>query len=440
MKSNLGPKGTLKMLVGGAGQIKLTKDGSVLLHEMQIQHPTAGMIARSATAQDDIVGDGTTSNVLLIGEMMRQAQRLVQEQVHPRIITEGYELARKESLKFLEEFKIVKEVPEKPLLVSVARTALCTKLHPDLANQLVDIVVDAVAIIKIPEKPLDLHMIEIMHMVHRLASDTQLVRGLVLDHGARHPDMPKRLERCHILTCNTSLEYEKTEVNSQFFFSNAGDRDKMAKSERKFTDERCRKIIELKEKVTKDNDTSFVIINEKGIDPICLEMFANAGIIALRRAKRRNMERIVLACGGEAVNSVEDLKPSDLGWADKVEEHVLGEEKYTFISGVKNPRSCTILIKGPNEHTISMLKEATRDGLRAVKNVYDDKAVVPGAGSFEIACSVRLNEYCKEVQGKAKLGIQAFAEALLVIPKVSFHLFRPSLKTAATISKRHSSS
>lgn len=191
MKSNLGPKGTLKMLVGGAGQIKLTKDGSVLLHEMQIQHPTAGMIARSATAQDDIVGDGTTSNVLLIGEMMKQAQRLVQEQVHPRIITEGYELARKESLKFLEEFKIVKEVPEKPLLVSVARTALCTKLQPDLANQLVDIVVDAVNIIKIPEKPLDLHMIEIMHMVHRLASDTKLVRGLVLDHGARNPDMPK---------------------------------------------------------------------------------------------------------------------------------------------------------------------------------------------------------------------------------------------------------
>jgi T-complex protein 1 subunit zeta len=136
----------------------------------------------------------------------------------------------------LEEFKIVREVTEKPLLVSVARTALCTKLHPDMANQLVDIVVDAVGIIKIPDKPLDLHMIEIMHMVHRLASDTELVRGLVLDHGARHPDMPKRLEKCHILTCNVSLEYEKTEVNSQFFFSNATDRDKMAKSERKFTD------------------------------------------------------------------------------------------------------------------------------------------------------------------------------------------------------------
>lgn len=147
-------------------------------------------------------------------------------------------------------------------------------------------------------------------------------------------------------------------------------------------------------------------------------MFAKAGIIALRRAKRRNMERIVLACGGTAVNSVEELTENDLGYADLVEEHVLGEEKYTFISGVKNPRSCTILIKGPNEHTISMIKEATRDGLRAVKNVYDDKAVVPGAGSFEIACSVHLTEYMKEVEGKAKLGIQAFAESLLVIPKV----------------------
>lgn len=205
MKSNLGPKGTLKMLVGGAGQIKLTKDGNVLLHEMQIQHPTAGMIARSATAQDDIVGDGTTSNVLLIGDLMKQAQRLVQEQVHPRIITEGYELARKEALKFLETFKITRDTVEKPLLTSVARTALCTKLHPDLANQLVDIVVEAVDIIKIDDKPIDLHMIEIMHMVHRLASNTELIKGLVLDHGGRHPDMPKRLQNCHILTCNVSL-------------------------------------------------------------------------------------------------------------------------------------------------------------------------------------------------------------------------------------------
>jgi T-complex protein 1 subunit zeta len=240
----------------------------------------------------------------------------------------------------------------------------------------------------------------------------------VLDHGGRHPDMPKKLTNCYILTCNISLEYEKTEVNSSFFFSNAEDRQKLADSERKFTDERCQKIIDLKRKLCTGNDKSFVLINEKGIDPISLEALAKENIIALRRAKRRNMERIVLACGGFSVNSVEDLSEADLGYADEVYEQGLGEEKYTFVEGVKHPRSCTILIKGPNEHTIAMIKDAVRDGLRAVKNVYDDKCVVPGAGSFEVAANIHLNEYCKTVEGKAKLGIQAFAESLLVVPKV----------------------
>jgi len=193
----------------------------------------------------------------------------------------------------------------------------------------------------------------------------------------------------------------------------------------------------LKKKVCEGNDKSFVVINEKGIDPVCLEAFANEKIIALRRAKRRNMERIVLACGGTAVNSVEELTEADLGYADEVYEVTLGEEKYTFIEGVKNPRSCTVLIKGPNEHTIAQIKDAVRDGLRAVKNVYDDKAVVPGAGSFEIACHEHLTEYGKGVEGKAKLGIQSFAESLLVIPKVNIVLnFRPLLKTVATIFKK----
>jgi len=230
--------------------------------------------------------------------------------------------------------------------------------------------------------------------------------------------MPKKLTNCYLLTSNVSLEYENTEVNSSFFFSNAEDREKLSRSERRFTDERCQKIIDLKRKVCEGNDKSFVLINEKGIDPICLEMLANDNIIALRRAKKRNMERIILACGGNSVNSVEGISVDDLGYADEVYEVSLGEEKYTFVEGVKNPRSCTILINGPNEHTIAMIKEAVRDGLRSVKNVYDDRCVIPGAGSFEVAASVHLTEYCKSVEGKAKLGIQAFAESLLIIPKV----------------------
>ncbi|KRX07999.1 GroEL-like apical domain [Pseudocohnilembus persalinus] len=418
MKSNLGPKGTLKMLVGGAGQIKLTKDGNILLHEMQIQHPTAIMIARSATAQDDIVGDGTTSNVLFIGEMMKLAQRLYQDGIHPRIIVDGYETAKQETLRFLEEFKVNAENPDKALLLSVARTALQTKLHPELSKLLVDIVVDAVQIVRQPEKAIDLHMVEIMHMVHKLGTTTRLIKGLVLDHGARHANMPEKLKNVYILTANVSLEYEKTEVHSGFFYSTADQREKLQQSERRFTDERCRKIIELKKKVCDGTNKTFCLINQKGIDPVCLDMLAQEGIIALRRAKRRNMERIVLACGGNAINDVEELTESDLGWCEEVYEQSLGDDKYTFLEGVKDPKSCTILINGPNEHTIAQIKDAVRDGLRVVKNVYEDKCVVPGAGSFEIAASVHLQKFAEDIKGKTKLAVLEFANALLVIPKV----------------------
>merc|ERR1712066_317522 len=177
--------------------------------------------------------------------------------------------------------------------------------------------------------------------------------------GARHPDMPKRLEKCYILTLNVSLEYEKSEVNAGFFYSSSEQRDGLVASERKFTDEKVKKIIELKRKVcTEENKKSFVLINQKGIDPPSLEMLARENIIALRRAKRRNMERLPLAVGGNAVNSVDDLEVDDLGYAECVYEQTLEDEKYTFIEGVKNPHSCTLLIKGPNEHSISQMKDA----------------------------------------------------------------------------------
>jgi len=163
-------------------------------------------------------------------------------------------------------------------------------------------------------------MVEIMHMVHKEGSDTKLIRGLVLDHGARHPDMPMKLNKCHILTCNISLEYEKTEVISGFFYSNAEERERLATSERRFTDERCQKIIDFKKSVCDGTDKTFVLINQKGIDPICLDMLAKEGIIALRRAKKRNMERLVLSCGGSALNSLDDITVDDLGYAEEVSQ------------------------------------------------------------------------------------------------------------------------
>lgn len=235
VRSNLGPRGTLKMLVDGSGNLKMTKDGKVLLTEMQIQNPTAAMIARTAVAQDEQCGDGTTSVVLLVGELLKQAERYIQEGVHSRVVSEGFDVAKAGVLQFLEEFKKPIKA-ERATLIQIAHTALATKLPPKLAKQLSDSVVDAVLAIRPSEpsavdapaptgenstervdewmtrNPIDLHMVEIMKMQHKSSTDTQLVRGLVMDHGARHPDMPKRVKNAYVLTLNVSLEYEKTYV------------------------------------------------------------------------------------------------------------------------------------------------------------------------------------------------------------------------------------
>ncbi|XP_043910146.1 T-complex protein 1 subunit zeta [Protopterus annectens] len=417
LRTNLGPKGTMKMLVSGAGDIKLTKDGNVLLQEMQIQHPTASLIAKVATAQDDITGDGTTSNVLIIGELLKQADLYISEGLHPRIVTEGFEAAKEKALEILEKLKVPKE-GDRETLLNVARTSLCTKVHTELAEILTEAVVDAVLAIRKPSEPVDLHMVEIMEMKHKTDCDTTLIRGLVLDHGARHPDMKKRVEDAFILVCNVSLEYEKTEVSSGFFYKSADEREKLVKAERKFIEARVKKIVELKKTVCGDTSKGFVVINQKGIDPFSLDALAKEGIVALRRAKRRNMERLTLACGGIAMNSVDDLTPECLGHAGLVYEHTLGEEKFTFIEECDNPRSVTLLIKGPNKHTITQIKDAVRDGLRAVKNAIEDGCVVPGAGAFEVAVANALVKYKPNIKGKAQLGVQAFADALLIIPKV----------------------
>nr|XP_055244457.1 T-complex protein 1 subunit zeta-2 isoform X2 [Gorilla gorilla gorilla] len=459
LRTNLGPKGTVKMLVSGAGDIKLTKDGNVLLHEMQIQHPTASLIAKVARAQDDVTGDGTTSNVLIIGELLKQADLYISEGLHPRIIAEGFEAAKIKALEVLEEVKVTTEMKRK-ILLDVARTSLQTKVHAELADVLTEVVVDSVLAVRRPGYPIDLFMVEIMEMKHKLGTDTKLIQGLVLDHGARHPDMKKRVEDAFILICNVSLEYEKTEVNSGFFYKTAEEKEKSVKAERKFIEDRVQKIIDLKDKVCAQSNKGFVVINQKGLvlspkleclggtiiahysvdllGPSDLSTSASQvarttgvhhhawliyslakhGIVALRRAKRRNMERLSLACGGMAVNSFEDLTVDCLGHAGLVYEYTLGEEKFTFIEECVNPCSVTLLVKGPNKHTLTQVKDAIRDGLHAIKNAIEDGCMVPGAGAIELAMAEALVTYKNSIKGRARLGVQAFADALLIISKV----------------------
>uniref|UniRef100_A0A8C2MQT5 Chaperonin containing TCP1 subunit 6B n=1 Tax=Cricetulus griseus TaxID=10029 RepID=A0A8C2MQT5_CRIGR len=393
LRPSLGPKGALKMLVSGAGDIKLTKDGNVLLHEMQIQHPTASIIAKVAAAQDHITGDGTTSNVLIIGELLKQADLYISEGLHPRIIAEGFDAAKTKALEVLDNIKVEKEM-KREILLDVARTSLRTKVHAELADVLTEAVVDSVLAIRRPGLPIDLFMVEIVEMRHKSETDTQLIRGLVLDHGARHPSMKKQVQDAFILICNVSLEYEKTEVSSGFFYKTVEEKEKLVKAERKFIEDRVQKIIDLKQKVCAESNKGFVVINQKGIDPFSLEMLAKYDIVALRRE-------------GDC-----------LGHAGLVFEYSLGEEKFTFIEDCVNPLSVTLLIKGPNKHTLIQIKDALRDGLRAVKNAIEDGCVVPGAGAVEVAIAEALVNYKHRVQGRARLGIQAFADALLIIPKV----------------------
>ena len=266
LQSNLGPQGTLKLLVGGAGQLKLTKDGLVLLKEMQIQHPTAALIARTATAQDDVTGDGTTSTVLLCGELLRQADRHITEGLHPRLLVEGLEQARDAALEFLTSVKVEHQdmIQNRDLLVSVAQTSLGTKLSDP--QQLAQALASAMqCIYESPDKPIDLHRIEVLSIPRSnvMGGDetpSQFINGIVMDHGARHPDMPSKLENCHVMTCNVSLEYEKTETQSGFVYSTAEEREKLVESERQWLDERCQQIIQFKRRVCKENEVSLLLI------------------------------------------------------------------------------------------------------------------------------------------------------------------------------------
>jgi T-complex protein 1 subunit zeta len=422
LKTNLGPNGTLKMLVSGGGDIKLTKDGNVLLHQMQISNPTASLIARTATSQDDVCGDGTTSTVLVIGELLKQALRAISEGLHPRVISDGFEAGRILAQEYLETLKIKVAAEDTAKLRAVAKNSLRTKVRHALADSLADDVTDAIAIVAAGTpvgNRINLHMVEIQEMQQGADTDTRLVRGLVLDHGARHPDMPKHLEgEVFVLTCNVSFEYEKSETNAGLFYSSAEGREKMANSERAFVEQRVAKVIALKDELCGDDPKKhFLVVNQKGIDPFALEAFAKAGILALRRAKRRNMERMTLCCGGTQVNSLDDLSADALGKCGLVYEHVLGEDKFTFVERAEKPTSCTLLIKGPTKHSIAQTKDAIRDGLRAVKNTLDDGCVIPGAGAFYVGAYKYVMEGKDKVKGRAKLGAVAFAESLLVIPK-----------------------
>jgi len=355
---------------------------------------------------------------LIISHIIHGANKLLNEGIHTSYIIEGLLEGFKESLRVLEEMKLKKTI-DATIIRNIAELNARTKLHGSVAPMIAEQVVNAILCITDPQTgQSDLHMVEIMTMKQKTAKETQLIKGIVMDHGARHPFMPKELKNCYILTCNVSLEFEKTEVNAKILYGSSDERTKMAGGERSYIDKRAQQIVALKERVCK-NGEGFVVLNQSGIDTNSLDILANAGIMALRRVKRRNMERLVLCCGGQAVNSTDDLKPSMLGRAGRVKEITLGEDCYTTVDEVQNPKSVTILIKGPNNYTIHLMKNAINNALTSIHSTLRDGVVLPGAAAFELTAVNRIRQYAHEKLAgtKKKYGAELFASALETIPR-----------------------
>ena len=416
MRKNLGPKGTFKILVSASGDIRLTKNGSLLLKEMQIQNPVALLIARYISSQNNNCGDGATSIVLILGELFRHIEKYLEKNIHPQILCEGIDIGKRQLEQWLNT-KIIKSKKKKLILFRIAKSIFETKLKASSIDRISKIVVEAVLTIHKKKEISDLNLIEILQMEGQSENDSRFVRGLVLDHGSRHPDMPKIMHNVFVLVCNISLEYEKSEINSSFTSLSCDQQEKQFNKERELIDKKINKIIQLKRLVCKKGNKGFLVINQKGIDNISLDLFCREGILALRRAKKKNMERISVLCNSIPVNSSDDIDSSILGFAGLVYEQIIGDEKYTFIENVSNPFSGTILIKGSNIFLRKNTEEVIKNGIKAVKMGIEDKCCLRGGGLVEYASFKFLSSYADIVSGGAKYGILSLAKALMIIPE-----------------------
>jgi len=419
LKTSLGPKGLDKMLVDSFGDITVTNDGASIVKEMEVQHPAAKLLVETAKAVDAEVGDGTTSVVVLAGTLLTKAEALLDQNIHPTIIIEGYKKAATKAVEFLDEIAVKLDVsgvetPEglakvKPELVKVLNTTLASKYlaTPDIINKLIDMVISA-AVVAAEKKPdgtyeVRLDNIKIEKKKGASLADSQLVYGVVLDKEVVHPGMPKRVEKARIALLDAPLEIEKPEITAKINITSP----EQIKS---FLDEEAKMLKDMVDKLVAVGAN--VVICQKGIDDVAQHFLAKKGILAVRRVKRSDMEKLERATGGRIVTSIRDLTPNDLGYAELVEERRVGNDKMVFVEGCKNPKAVTILVRGANDMIVDETERSLNDALHTMRNMLRDPKIIPGGGAPEIEVALRLRKYAESVGGKEQLAIQAFADAL----------------------------
>ena len=410
VRTSLGPRGMDKMLVDSFGDVTITNDGATILDEMEVQHPAAKMMVEVAKTQDDEVGDGTTTSVVVAGELLKKAEELINKDVHPTIIADGYRLASTRALAILQEIALKVDPSDKQILRRVAEVSLASKLLADHKESMAELAVNAV--LQVAEKTpggynIDIEDIKIEKKPGESLTDTELIKGIVLDKEVVHPGMPKRVEEAKIALVDLPLEVEKTEFDAKINIENP---DQM----KAFLDEEENM---LKSMVDKIADTGAnVLLCEKGIDDVAQHYLAKDGILAVRRVKQSDIEKLVKATGAKVVSNLDDLKSSDLGYAKTVEEKKVADDKMVFIEGCKNPKAVTILVRGGSERIVDEAERALHDALCVVRDVVREPLVVAGGGAPEAEMARRLREYSQKLSGKEQLAVIAFADALETVP------------------------
>ena len=410
VKSALGPKGMDKMLVDSFGDVTITSDGRTILDEMDIQHPAAKMMVEVSKTQDDEAGDGTTTAVIIAGELLGKAQDLIEKNVHPTVIIDGYRKAAEKALETLEKIAISVGSTEKSWLKKVAITSMASKLVAEQKEQLADIAAEA--ILHVAEKSeegykADLDDIMVEKKPGESLNDTKLIHGIVVDKEVVHPNMPKRVEKAKIALLDAALEIEKTEFDAKI---NIDSPDQMEA----FLQQEENMLKDMVEKVTANGVN--VVIAQKGIDDLAQHFLARKGILTVRRVKKSDMEKLAKATGGKVITNLDDITASDLGYAELVEERKIGDDKLTFIEGCKNPKAVAILIRGGTERIVAEAERSIHDALCVARDVVREPKILAGGGAPEMEMAKVLKKYAESLPGREQLAVMSYAEALEAVP------------------------
>lgn len=411
IRTTLGPKGMDKMLVDSVGDITITNDGATILKEMQIENPAAKMIVEVAKTQEEEVGDGTTTAVVLAGELLKKAESLIDLNVHPTIIIRGYKLATEKSLSILNQIAEKVSIKDKDILIKIALTAMTGKGAESAKAHLSKLIVDAV--LEISEDIqgniiIDKNYIKIEKKTGGSTEDSEIIQGVVLDKEKVHPGMPLIVEKAKIALIDSALEIKNPEIDAKIQITDPSQIQAFLDQEEQILKGMIDKIV-----LAKAN----VVICQKGIDDIAQHYLAKAGIYAVRRVTKSDMEKLAKATGGNIVTNLDSLNEKDLGYAGVVEEKRVGDDEATYVRNCKNPKSVTILLRGGTSHVVDEIERATEDVIGDLVSALRVGKVVAGGGACEVELSTKLRKYSNSLSGKEQLAVQAFADAIEIIPR-----------------------